>query len=300
MRWVLGLLMVLLCWVGPAAGAVGLGDLAVLSGLGERFWAELPLIGSGLTGELEISFGTENDYRSLGLERKEVVGDLVPLLSAEGAARIYLYSLHAIHEASFDVLVKVHTSEATVSRAYHIQLAEEEAVRPLPREEVPAPPPAPIEQAPATVPVARHPYVIHVASYRQSAPARGQVEELRARGADAFMVLTRIPQKGLFYRVLVGRYSTLREAAENASRLKETVRLTHSTPLKLPYSVGADIGNEAALVRRGYRLRLIPGCSFEEEGRPTVVLSAYATSEEAAALAAALTKNGIPARVVMP
>lgn len=300
MRWVLGLLMVLLCWAGPAAGAVGLGDLAVRSGLGERFWAELPLTGPGLTGELEISFGTEEDYRSLGLEREEVVGDLIPLLSAEEVPRIYLYSLHAVHEASFDVLVKVHTSEATVSRAYHIQLAEEEAARPLPREEAAAPAPAPIEQARAIAPAVRHPYVIHVASYREPARARGQVEELRAQGADAFMVLTRIPQEGLFYRVLVGRYSTFLEAAESASQLKETARLTHCAPLKLPYSVGADIGNQAALVRRGYRLRLIPGCSFEEEGQPTVALSAYATSEEAAALSAALTKNGIPARVVTP
>ncbi|NIP40419.1 MAG: hypothetical protein GTN39_02770, partial [Candidatus Aenigmarchaeota archaeon] len=54
-------------------------------------------------------------------------------------------------------------------------------------------------------------YTVHTASLREKARAERLIKEMEEKGYEAFIEKTDIPQKGIWYRVFVGRFSTREE-----------------------------------------------------------------------------------------
>lgn len=64
-------------------------------------------------------------------------------------------------------------------------------------------------------------YTVNIASFRKRDRAERLMGELGGKGYEAFVEEANIPQKGTWYRVAVGRFSSRREALAFARELKE-------------------------------------------------------------------------------
>jgi len=64
-------------------------------------------------------------------------------------------------------------------------------------------------------------YTVNVGSFREQARAERLMRELDGKGYRAFVAKSTVPQKGTWYRVSVGRYSSREEAQAFAQALKE-------------------------------------------------------------------------------
>ena len=64
-------------------------------------------------------------------------------------------------------------------------------------------------------------YTLNIASFRDKGNADRLVRELEEKGYEAFVEKASIPQKGTWYRVAVGRFSSRGEALAFAQGLKE-------------------------------------------------------------------------------
>ena len=65
------------------------------------------------------------------------------------------------------------------------------------------------------------PYSIHVNSFTSESLAEKRVKDLSSTGCDSFVVPADVPGKGVYYRVLVGRYESFKTAREACFKLKE-------------------------------------------------------------------------------
>ncbi|MFQ5781313.1 MAG: SPOR domain-containing protein, partial [Nitrospiria bacterium] len=68
-------------------------------------------------------------------------------------------------------------------------------------------------------------YAVQVASFSKKKGADGLAEKLRKRGFDAYVVSQEIPQKGRWYRVRIGHYSSRAEAKKVADRIRKAEKL---------------------------------------------------------------------------
>jgi cell division septation protein DedD len=64
-------------------------------------------------------------------------------------------------------------------------------------------------------------YTVNMASFRRMDEAERFVKDLEEKGLEAFIERTDLPQKGIWYRVAVGRFSSRDEALDFARGLKE-------------------------------------------------------------------------------
>jgi cell division septation protein DedD len=64
-------------------------------------------------------------------------------------------------------------------------------------------------------------YTVNIASFRKRDRAQRLIKELEGKGYEAFVEEANIPQKGTWYRVAVGRFSSRKEALAFARELKE-------------------------------------------------------------------------------
>jgi len=104
-----------------------------------------------------------------------------------------------------------------------IEIKIEKAPAALPRQTASTPPPAKKEQAPATAPVVKTRFSLQIASYPEREMADEEVKKMKKRGYAAFVVTSDVPDKGTWYRVRLGSFSS-KSAAEklvNELRAKE-------------------------------------------------------------------------------
>lgn len=142
-------------------------------------------------GELPLSF-----YKTLPAGGKGVIGTGLNLKKPEpapGAPR--------------------HPQSAAPAAAPAAEPAEEPAAVPAAPASSPVPAPASAAKPEGSVR-----YVVQVASYREKPEALTAQSKLAAKGVAAYLVESRLADKGVWYRIRVGRHLTKGEAAELAGK----------------------------------------------------------------------------------
>ena len=90
---------------------------------------------------------------------------------------------------------------------------------PAPPAAQPAPPAAaPREEAALQGEKQPQHYVVQIASYRDKKEAEGAQAKLAAKGVAAYLVESRVPDKGVWYRIRVGKHLSKQEAGDLAAK----------------------------------------------------------------------------------
>lgn len=77
------------------------------------------------------------------------------------------------------------------------------------------------EESSTTKEVKKHPFSIQVASLRDASKAKKMVSDLKEDGYDAYVSEKDLKEKGIWHRVLVGKFSTKSKAADLLPEVKE-------------------------------------------------------------------------------
>lgn len=193
----------------------------------------------------------------------------------------------------------------------------------------PAPPapsmdvPAEVSASPARVPAASpaaarrrprgepagppHRFSLQVASFSDPAGSLAHAEALRKQGLEAFTVPAPIPGKGVWYRVLVGGFTSTAAAIEAGERLRAKGQVEDSLVLSLPLAVEvADLSGEdrvsSAIVlarRHGYFPTLRPDRQNPSVGSGMRLrVEAFRSRAEANRLVELLRAEGLSPRVI--
>ncbi len=193
-------------------------------------------------------------------------------------------------------------------RAASMREVEAEALEPKkPPEKAEAPAP------PKTIPPTAGgrgatPYVVHTASFKNPKLAFKTVRSLTAKGYPAYHALTDLGPKGLWHRVLVGRFATVAKARQFAARLKEREKLSYAAPMRLPYAVELEAYPSADVVKKAKTAledRGVHSFVVEEQGPNgsqvyRLRVGAYGKKAEAEAAAKKATQAGAKAAVIRP
>lgn len=108
-----------------SAGAAGLGDLTVKSGLGEPFRAEIELFaGAQEIASMSAHLAIEESYAAQGVERAAVLDEVRVELDkhADGAPILKLSSAHPIDDPYLQLLVQIDWSSGSLLREYNALL----------------------------------------------------------------------------------------------------------------------------------------------------------------------------------
>ncbi|MFC1516171.1 SPOR domain-containing protein, partial [Thermodesulfobacteriota bacterium] len=132
-----------------------------------------------------------------------------------------------------------------------------------------------------------YPYTIHIASYRDKEKSNKLVKTLRDEGILAFSTLVDIPGKGVWHRISVGYYETMKDARNDAFTLTDKKSL-YANIVEKPYAIliGVfDSDNELQLVESklwsmGYTPYRVP--EEQHKGRNRLYIGAYSSKENAA------------------
>ena len=84
------------------------------------------------------------------------------------------------------------------------------------------------------------PFVVHTSSYRTAWKALNDSRRLANGGYMAYSSKADLGAKGIWYRVLVDRFTSVGEARSFARRLKERNKLSYAAPMRLPYAVALE------------------------------------------------------------
>ncbi|RKY57568.1 MAG: hypothetical protein DRP95_06855, partial [Candidatus Latescibacterota bacterium] len=149
--------------------------------------------------------------------------------------------------------------------------------------------------------------VVHLSSHRYLSLANREAGLLRGEGYNAFVASARIPDKGLFYRVLVGDFATEEEARSAAEGLLEAGRAQYAGILRLPYAIlVGSFPSEGAVEREARKLRMRGLSPYSVRVRSSdgateyrLFVGAFATREEAEEMAGELEKDGISGCVTL-
>ncbi len=134
----------------------------------------------------------------------------------------------------------------------------------------------------------RHAWTVFLASYQGMATTRSRVERLRSLGFRAFEASSYRTDGIKWYRLMVGRLSDRRQAANLANRLKEAGE-PFIKVLKLPFALEVSsydshdtaIGEVKKLREAGLSPYIIETVNKDGEARYTVYLGAFTRIEEA-------------------
>jgi tetratricopeptide (TPR) repeat protein/cell division septation protein DedD len=158
-------------------------------------------------------------------------------------------------------------------------------------------------QKTGAVPEKPYPYTIQVSSYRDRDKANHMAMQLRKKGHRAFTCHVRLPEKGDWYRVFVGVYST-REAANKAVRLLREGRFRNTLVLNMPYAIRVGLSEsqeelqklERGLWSKGYTAYTLPAPA--RSGALQLLIGAFGTEKKADAMAGELKRAGFRPTVV--
>ncbi|MDH5511109.1 MAG: SPOR domain-containing protein [Nitrospinota bacterium] len=160
--------------------------------------------------------------------------------------------------------------------------------------------------APVAGPSSGHkPYVVHVASFKSREHSSEYVRLLRSKGFNAFEIISEVPGKGTWRRVVVDRMGQLREAKALGKTLQENAISDYTQVLKLPFaiSIGGPVAeNEArSMLKRFEGKGLAPYALRDpKDGGYTILVGAYATSNVAKQDLPMLTGLDLQPKIVQP
>jgi len=167
--------------------------------------------------------------------------------------------------------------------------------------EAPAPP-----EAVTVEPKEMH-YALHVASYQSEEQGiKDAVARLRLEQQSAVIPVA-IPGKGLWFRVLVGRFATLEEASEQSARLKEE-GYEYVAPMELPYLIEVSTFQtltvagfeEEKLRKEGYASLILPFTGEDGSVRYKVCVGVFDALEDAQTVSRQMQEKGIVNTVFRP
>lgn len=165
-----------------------------------------------------------------------------------------------------------------------------------------------VARAPKAGGAGKMPFVVHTTSYRAARQALNDANRLARLGYQAYTSRADLGPKGVWYRTLVDRFTSLEEARSFSRRLKERGRLSYAAPMRLPYTVDLDAYTtmeaareaKSALKRKG----LHPYVSKERgPGGSTIYrlrVGAFKKRSEAQAAAERAARAGAASDVVRP
>jgi tetratricopeptide (TPR) repeat protein len=151
-------------------------------------------------------------------------------------------------------------------------------------------------------PVKPLPYTIQVSAYRDPQTSNRVARKLINRGDPAFTSPVDLTEKGKWYRVYIGNYTTLAEAKIAAAGLKNRkFRYVHIA--KKPYTVQVGLPaskSEAQIIMsrlktKGYLAYSLPAVSGQNQTR--ILIGAYESRAAAANLARQLKKDGFDPKI---
>lgn len=154
-----------------------------------------------------------------------------------------------------------------------------------------------------------HPYAVHVASLHDQAQAVEEADKLFNKGYIAYVSSAVVPDQGLWYRVLLGRYKEVADALQAAARFKKENKVTYASVMKLPYAIEvaridslASASKEAlSLKQKGYGPYFLQVDADSEEAQKFILLvGAFATKAQAESYAAKLKNEGISYSLIAP
>ena len=153
--------------------------------------------------------------------------------------------------------------------------------------------------APRTKPL---PYTIQVSAYRDPLTSNRVARKLITGGDPAFTSPVDLSEKGKWYRVYIGNYTTLAEAKIAAAGLKD--RKFHYVHIaKNPYTVQVGLTAskseaqelKSRLKTKGYLAYSLPAVS--EQNQTRILIGAYESRAAAADLANQLKKDGFDPKI---
>ena len=151
-------------------------------------------------------------------------------------------------------------------------------------------------------PVKPLPYTIQVSAYRDPQTSNRVARKLINSGDPAFTSPVDLTEKGKWYRVYIGNYTTLAEAKVAAAGLKNRkFRYVHIA--KKPYTVQVGLPaskSEAQIVMsrlksKGYMAYSLPAVSGQNQTR--ILIGAFESQAAAANLAKQLKKDGFNSKI---
>ena len=146
------------------------------------------------------------------------------------------------------------------------------------------------------------PYTIQVSAYRDPQTSNRVARKLITGGDPAFTSPVDLSEKGKWYRVYIGNYTTLAEAKIAATGLKNRkFRYVHIAKNPFTVQVGDPASKSEAqklksrLKTKGYLAYSLPAVSDQNQTR--VLIGAFKSRAAAASLAEQLKKDGFDPRI---
>lgn len=146
------------------------------------------------------------------------------------------------------------------------------------------------------------PYTIQVSAYRDPQTSNQVAGKLIIKGDPAFTSPVDLSEKGKWYRVYIGNYTTLTEAKIAAAKLKNRkFRYVHVAKKPYTVQVGLPVSESEAqklmssLKTKGYLAYSLPAESGQNQTR--VLIGAYGSRAAAANLAEQLKKDGFDPKI---
>ncbi|MDH5755603.1 MAG: SPOR domain-containing protein [Nitrospinota bacterium] len=149
------------------------------------------------------------------------------------------------------------------------------------------------------------PYVVHVASFKSPDHSAEYVRLLRAKGFNAFEIVSQVPGKGVWRRVVVDRMEQMEEAKSLGKTLKKNSISKYTQVLKLPYaiSIAGPVEETAArnMLKQYEDKGLAPYALRDQAaGGYNILVGAYPTADNARGDLALLSKLDLQPKIVQP
>ena len=152
-----------------------------------------------------------------------------------------------------------------------------------------------------------HPYVIHMSSFRDRESALKEVNYYRKKGYSTYDVSFRLGDRGIWYRVLIDRFSTKGETQEFARAITKEGHADYAKELDLPYAIETGIfeSHEDAvkellkLREMGYSPYPLMICSSDKCSYQ-ILIGAYGNTSNATPISEELSSKNIQNKVVQP
>ena len=164
------------------------------------------------------------------------------------------------------------------------------------------PPAAPYTKKTLKPPVKPLPYTIQVSAYRDPQTSNRVARKLITSGDPAFTSPVDLSQKGKWYRVYIGNYTTLAEAKIAAAGLKNRkfryvhiAKKPYTVQIGLPASKSEAQKLKSRLKTKGYLAYSLPAVSGQNQTR--ILIGAYESRAAAASIAKQLEKDGFDPKI---
>ena len=135
----------------------------------------------------------------------------------------------------------------------------------------------------------KHPYAVHVSSHKDVREARERMLMWQKEGYLASITVYNDMKRGKWYRVVIDRFTSEKDASGLIEKLKRTKQISYARALFLPYSIEVNkfdsyedaLKVEEDLFKGGYLPYIVPETASSGKISYQVLIGAYKTSREA-------------------